>query len=85
MKQNIGIINSMVRITAGLSMLTFLTIRSARRKDASVHPMMIVIAAMKVAEGIVRYCPLTAAFEEMTEETDGKEEGWQQNFQKTQM
>ncbi|MGP4076026.1 YgaP family membrane protein [Halobacillus sp. K22] len=80
MKPNIGIINSMVRITAGLSMLTLLTIRANKTKE--VHPMLVVLASMKVAEGIVRYCPLTAAFEEMSEETDGIEQGWQQNLNK---
>ncbi|MFZ0369040.1 MAG: DUF2892 domain-containing protein [Halobacillus sp.] len=78
MKPNIGIINSMVRITAGLSMLTLLTIRANKTRE--VHPMLVVLASMKVAEGIVRYCPLTAAFEEMAEETDGIEQGWQQNL-----
>ncbi|RWZ57982.1 DUF2892 domain-containing protein [Halobacillus fulvus] len=82
MKQNIGTINSFLRITAGLSMLTLLTIRSIRREDASVHPMLIVLSAMKVAEGITMYCPLTEAFEEMSEERDGVEQGWPQAFQK---
>ncbi|WP_226584406.1 DUF2892 domain-containing protein [Halobacillus litoralis] len=80
MKPNIGIINSMVRITAGLSMLTFLTIRGVRKKDASSHPMLIMMAALKVAEGIVRFCPVTAIYEEMATETDGKEESWQQDI-----
>lgn len=80
MKPNIGIVNSMIRITAGLSMLTFLTIRGARHENDSSHPLLIILSALKVAEGIVRFCPLTAAYEEMAVEKDGKEEGWQQDI-----
>ncbi|MCA0970615.1 DUF2892 domain-containing protein [Halobacillus litoralis] len=80
MKPNIGIVNSMIRITAGFSMLTFLTIRSVRNREASIHPMWIIMASLKIAEGIVRYCPVTAAVEELATEHDGKEEGWGQNY-----
>ncbi|QHT45554.1 DUF2892 domain-containing protein [Bacillus sp. SB49] len=81
MRQNIGTINSMIRIATGLSMLTLLTIRGSRGHGSS-HPFLIALASMKVAEGIVRYCPMVEAIEKMTVETDGKEEGWQQNFPK---
>lgn len=80
MKPNIGIINSMVRITAGLSMLTYLTIRGSRNHHSSVHPLLIALSALKVAEGIVRFCPLTAVYEDMAYEKDGKEESWQQDI-----
>jgi hypothetical protein len=80
MKPNIGIVNSMIRITCGLSMLTCLTIRGARNQNNSSHPLLIILSAMKVAEGIVRFCPLTAAYEEMAVEKDGKEESWQQEI-----
>ncbi|MBH0231452.1 DUF2892 domain-containing protein [Halobacillus yeomjeoni] len=81
MKSNIGTINAMLRITAGLSMLTFATIRAAKRgEDSSMHPVMVVIGALKVAEGITRYCPLTAVCEDLMYESDGKEEDWEQDF-----
>lgn len=80
MKPNIGIANAMVRITAGFSMLTFLTIRAVKRRDASIHPMWIVLSSMKIAEGIVKYCPMKAAYEELATETDGKEESWGQEY-----
>jgi hypothetical protein len=44
--------------------------------------MLIVLSAMKVAEGITRYCPVTAAIDEMATEKDGIEQDWQQNIQK---
>ncbi|MBN9654846.1 DUF2892 domain-containing protein [Halobacillus sp. GSS1] len=84
MKPNIGIINSMVRITAGLSMLTYLTIRGSRRECDSSHPLLIMLSALKVAEGIVRFCPLTAVYEEMATEKDGIEQSWQQNIPQDQ-
>ncbi len=65
MKPNIGIVNAMLRITCGLSMLTFLKMRAEKNQGHSLHPFMVVAASMKVAEGIVRYCPLTAAYQEM--------------------
>ncbi|MBA2175953.1 DUF2892 domain-containing protein [Halobacillus locisalis] len=80
MKPNIGIMNAMIRITAGFSMLTFLTIRAGRKEDASIHPTWIVMSSLKIAEGIVRYCPLTAAYEQLATERDGKEESWGQNY-----
>ncbi|SFJ77073.1 Protein of unknown function [Halobacillus dabanensis] len=80
MKPNIGIVNSMIRITAGLSMLTYLTIRGARHENSSSHPLLIILSALKVAEGIVRFCPLTAVYEDMAAETDGIEESWQQDI-----
>ncbi|MGI8314609.1 YgaP family membrane protein [Halobacillus mangrovi] len=80
MIQNIGIINSMVRITAGLSMLTFLSMQGQKQEDSFVQRMMVIIAAMKVAEGIVRYCPMTAMYDEIVYEDDGIEEDWDQEF-----
>ncbi|WP_281659087.1 DUF2892 domain-containing protein [Halobacillus sp. Cin3] len=80
MKPNIGLINSMIRITAGFSMLTYLTIRGARKEGSSSHPLLIMMASLKIAEGIVRFCPLTALYESAALETDGKEEPWAQNL-----
>ncbi|CDQ20616.1 Protein of unknown function [Halobacillus karajensis] len=81
MKQNIDTINSMIRITCGLSMLTYITIRGARRESDSLHPLLIGLSAMKVAEGIVRYCPLKAVYDEWSTEKDGIEQSWQQEIQ----
>ncbi|UOQ44086.1 DUF2892 domain-containing protein [Halobacillus salinarum] len=67
MKPNIGIVNAMVRMTCGLSMLTFLIMRSKTKEESALHPLLVIAAAMKVAEGAVRYCPLTAVYNEMEE------------------
>ncbi len=63
-QQNIGIINAMVRITCGLTMLTYITAKMVRRPYKQMYIFGAMAAAMKVAEGIVRYCPMTAMFKQ---------------------
>jgi hypothetical protein len=58
--QNIGIINAMIRITCGLTILAWCTSKLVKRPWRSSYLFMAMMGAMKVAEGIVRYCPLTA-------------------------
>ncbi|MED1202656.1 DUF2892 domain-containing protein [Heyndrickxia acidicola] len=58
--QNIGIINAMIRITCGLTVLAWSTSKLVKRPWRSSYLLMAMMGAMKVAEGIVRYCPLTA-------------------------
>ena len=72
MKHNIGTINSMVRIAGGLTVLSCCTAKMAREKPSGTDMFMTVMAAQKVAEGITRYCPVTAAFGlEKSEHTSG--------------
>ena len=59
-QQNIGILNAMVRITCGLTMLSYITAKMVRRPYKQMYIFWAAAAAMKVAEGIVRYCPMTA-------------------------
>ncbi|MBU8906396.1 YgaP family membrane protein [Desertibacillus haloalkaliphilus] len=70
MKPNIGIVNAMVRITAGFTILAWATAKLVRnsstfnnRSDTSVL-LCVALGAMKVAEGITRFCPLTELAEE---------------------
>lgn len=58
-KPNIGIINSMIRITCGFTFLTYSTVRMIRQPDRNGSFLLTAMAAMKVAEGVVRYCPVT--------------------------
>lgn len=62
-QQNIGIVNAMVRITCGLTMLAYITAKMVRRPYKQSYIIMAAAAAMKVAEGIVRYCPMTAMYQ----------------------
>lgn len=56
---NIGIINALIRITCGLTMVAFFSAKLSRKPWCNSYLIMILIGAMKVAEGIVRYCPVT--------------------------
>jgi hypothetical protein len=80
-KPNINIINSLIRITIGLTILSWSTAKLVKRPWRDSYLIMAMLGAMKVAEGIVRYCPVTALFENYpvfkqnkTGSTDGAEE-----------
>jgi hypothetical protein len=62
-KPNINIINSLIRITIGLTILSWSTAKLVKRPWRDSYLIMAMLGAMKVAEGIVRYCPLTALYE----------------------
>lgn len=64
MKPNIGIINSLVRITAGLTLLSWSTAKMVRRSNRNTPFIVAMLGAMKVAEGITRFCPLTYLIQE---------------------
>lgn len=59
MKTNIGTINSMVRITGGLTLLAWSTGEMAKGKSPALHIFCSAMGAQKVAEGITHYCPVT--------------------------
>ncbi|MRH44562.1 DUF2892 domain-containing protein [Aquibacillus halophilus] len=59
-RQNIGILNALVRITCGFTLLTYASVKMMRRPYHQGSMVLVVLAAMKIAEGIVRYCPVTA-------------------------
>ncbi|MFD1737914.1 DUF2892 domain-containing protein [Bacillus salitolerans] len=64
MKQNIGMVNSLIRITCGFTMLAFATARLAKRPHRESYLIVAMLGAMKVAEGMVRFCPITYLFNE---------------------
>ncbi|GHI01240.1 YgaP family membrane protein [Neobacillus kokaensis] len=61
-KPNIGILNALIRITAGLTILAWCTAKLVKRPWRDSYLLIAICGAMKVAEGIVRYCPLTAMY-----------------------
>ncbi|WP_096438899.1 YgaP family membrane protein [Alteribacter populi] len=69
MRPNIGMINALVRITCGFTLLAWATARLVRRPYRSSPLFVAMMGAMKVAEGITRFCPVTFAVEERMEET----------------
>jgi hypothetical protein len=60
---NIGIVNALIRITLGLTMLAWSTAKMTRRPWCASYLLVALLAAMKVGEGITRFCPMTALFE----------------------
>jgi len=58
-KQNIGIMNALIRITMGLTMLSWATAKLVKRPWKNSYLFIAFLAAMKVGEGIVKYCPIT--------------------------
>ncbi|HAQ08846.1 MAG TPA: DUF2892 domain-containing protein [Bacillus bacterium] len=80
-RPNIGILNSLIRITLGLTILAWSTSKMVKRPWRESYLFMAMMGAMKVAEGIVRYCPVTALYEkgqDMMEqnEDDGEQDQW---------
>lgn len=59
MKQNISVLNAIMRITCGLTAVAWATSRMARRPGRLVFLCVAMMGAMRVAEGILRYCPVT--------------------------
>ena len=73
---NIGIINALIRITVGFTILAWSTSKLARRPWRDSYLVMAVIGAMKVGEGILRYCPVTALFEKAGDGDGGNGGFW---------
>lgn len=63
-KQNIGTLNALIRITIGLTVLACCTARLVRKPWRESNILFATLGAMKVAEGIVRFCPITALFQQ---------------------
>lgn len=59
MKANISVLNAIMRITFGLAALAWATSRMVRRPNRFSFLLVAMLGAMKVAEGIHRYCPVT--------------------------
>ncbi|MFP7299598.1 DUF2892 domain-containing protein [Neobacillus niacini] len=65
--KNIGILNALVRITLGLTILSWSTAKMVKFPWRDSYLFIAICGAMKVAEGIVRFCPVTALFERYQE------------------
>ncbi|MFI8493609.1 YgaP-like transmembrane domain [Peribacillus butanolivorans] len=63
-KQNISIINALMRITCGFTFLSWATAKMVKKpwKNQS-YLFVVMISAMKIGEGILRYCPIVDAME----------------------
>ncbi|AYV69253.1 MULTISPECIES: YgaP-like transmembrane domain [Niallia] len=62
-KQNISLINALIRITCGCAFLAWSTAKMAKKPYKQSYFLIALLAGMKIAEGIVRYCPVVALYE----------------------
>ncbi|AZV61560.1 YgaP-like transmembrane domain [Peribacillus frigoritolerans] len=63
-KQNISIINALMRITCGFTFLTWATAKMVKKPWKSQSYIIVaMLSAMKIGEGILRYCPVVDAME----------------------
>ncbi|MEH7114906.1 DUF2892 domain-containing protein [Neobacillus niacini] len=65
--KNIGILNALIRITIGLTVLSWSTAKMVKFPWRDSYLFIAICGAMKVAEGIVRFCPVTALYERYQE------------------
>ncbi len=72
-KQNISLINAMIRITLGFTFLAWSTAKLAKRPNQQSYLWIAMLAGMKIAEGIVRYCPIVALFDNSKGHTPKKD------------
>ncbi|OZM56822.1 hypothetical protein CIB95_08595 [Lottiidibacillus patelloidae] len=70
MRPNIGIINAMIRITCGLTMLSWSTAKLVKRPWCQSYLWVVLLGAMKVAQGITRFCPITELMKCMPKKGD---------------
>ncbi|PET77945.1 hypothetical protein CN514_00515 [Bacillus sp. AFS001701] len=75
LRPNISIINALIRITAGLTILAYGTAKLTRRRCSNSVIILIIIGAMKVAEGVLRFCPMTALGKKCKIMADKHDEG----------
>lgn len=74
MKPNIGIVQAMIRIAAGVSMVGYATAALVTKpKQLTVH-LTLLAGAIKIAEGIVRYCPSMAFINQFRHKQDSQGE-----------
>ena len=74
LKQNIGMINALVRITCGFTMLSWATAKMVKKPWDNSFLVVAILAAMKIGEGIVRYCPVTDLCQQMQENNNKNDE-----------
>ncbi|WP_257350735.1 YgaP family membrane protein [Pseudalkalibacillus decolorationis] len=63
MKPNIGTLNALIRITLGLTLVACSAARLGRKPHRQSYIFMVLCGAMKVGEGITKYCPVTDLYE----------------------
>ncbi|MGY4691135.1 YgaP family membrane protein [Salibacterium sp. K-3] len=66
-QQNIGVVQALLRITFGLTLISWANARASRmRWSPENHMLCTIFGAMKAAEGITRFCPMVKLYEMTT-------------------
>ncbi|MFP7478333.1 DUF2892 domain-containing protein [Terribacillus saccharophilus] len=74
MKPNMGIIQAMIRITAGVSIVGYATAVLVTRPKKLMAHLALLAGAMKIAEGIVRYCPSMTIINQFLHKQDSQDQ-----------
>ncbi|WP_102706591.1 YgaP family membrane protein [Terribacillus saccharophilus] len=74
MKPNIGIIQAMIRIAAGVSMVGYATSALVTKPKQLTAHLTLLAGAIKIAEGIVRYCPSMTLINQFRQKQDSQGE-----------
>jgi hypothetical protein len=80
MKPNIGIINALIRLTCGFTMLAWATARLSKRPYCESYFVVALLSAMKIGEGIVRFCPVTYLFNQYQEQQNENQQDQAEEF-----
>ena len=83
-KQNIGIMNALIRITVGLTTLSWATAKLVKRPWRNSYLFIAFLAAMKVGEGIVKYCPMTDVIQNQMNQMMGSDSDSNKNGNESQ-
>ncbi|HHY73732.1 MAG TPA: DUF2892 domain-containing protein [Bacillus bacterium] len=67
MKPNIGTVNALIRMTFGFATLAWATAKMVKQPWRDSFFWVALMAGMKIAEGITKFCPVTALFEQYKE------------------
>ena len=62
-KPNISLVNALIRITCGFTFLAWSTAKLSKKPHNQSYLLIALLAGMKIAEGIVRYCPIVALYD----------------------
>ncbi|PKG25147.1 YgaP family membrane protein [Niallia nealsonii] len=79
-KPNISLINALIRITCGFTFLAWSTAKLSKKPHNQSYLWIALLAGMKIAEGIVRYCPLVALYDKKEEFPPNKQVHSTQNY-----
>lgn len=74
MKPNISLLNAVMRITCGLTILSAASAKYTRKPWCKMHLFCMMMGAMKAASGILRFCPVTYMFQAGMNQDDSRQQ-----------